>query len=33
MAELPEEVKNRISHRAVAMGKFRAYLEKNAGRF
>lgn len=27
MAELPEEEKNQISHRAIAMGKFRAYLE------
>ncbi len=27
MAELPEEEKNQISHRAVAMRKFRAYLE------
>ena len=26
MAELSEEVKNKISHRAVAMGKFRTYL-------
>ena len=26
MAELAEEVKNKISHRAVAMGKFRTYL-------
>lgn len=29
MAELPEEEKNRISHRAVAMRKFRAYLEQD----
>ena len=27
MAELPEEEKNQISHRAAAMRKFRAYLE------